>query len=539
MRYNLVKILLGASYVFKAKSTIQQFTIDDPFFQMPEEWHKQLIGSWAEYFFQHIYSKINEKRFAVLYSSNYSRPNKPVRLIVSLLIIKSLSGQSDEDLLESLKFDQRYWHAMGINATENATVAVNTLTNFRSRLIDHQDNGGADLLELEIKSLSDAMATFIGLNKKMARMDSFMISSACRELTRLELIYTVVFNALKALHKQEEVAVPERLKPFLKEGHQKEHVYAITDEEVPDKLLWLIQTGDQLLTVILERENWHNVEAFVLLHRLLREQSNTDQEGNLTPKDSKELESNRLQNPSDPDATHRVKGGKGNTGYACNILEVRDQDKKVGMVLDYTIENNLHSDQAFGEDFLKNSSLAEEIKVLATDGAYHRVESQIIAKKKNIEWNVSNIPGRILTGMGVDQFIRNEENLIQECPAGHVPVQSTYNAEKQQYKAKFDKNICCKCPLQPNCPAQQQKKAATVIFTESKLQTDRARSRLGTERHNELSNFRAGVEGTVSAIKRGLKQLPVLGLARSKIWIHGRIMAYNFKSMVRQLKNAG
>lgn len=525
--------------MFKAKSAFQQLTFDDPFFQMPEDWQEQLKEGWAEYFFQHIYSKINEERFAVLYSSNYSRPNKPVRLIVSLIIIKSLSGQSDVELLESLKFDKRYWHAMGINATKDATVAVNTLTNFRSRLIDYQADGGADLLELEVKSISDAMATFIGLNKKMARMDSFMISSACREMTRLELVYTVIFNALKAIHKQDEAAVSEQLKPFLKEEHRKEHVYAITDEEVPDKLSWLIEMGDQLLTVILERENWHNVESFVLLHRLLREQATTDQYGNLTPKDSKELESDRLQNPSDPDATHRVKGGKGNTGYACNILEVRDQDKKVSMILDYAIENNLHSDQAFGEDFLKNSPLAEEIKVLATDGAYHRVESQVIAEKKNIEWNVSNIPGRILTGIGVDQFIRNEENLIQECPAGHAPVQSTYNAEKQQYKAKFDRNICSKCPLQPNCPAKLQKKAATVNFTETKLQTDRARSRLGTERHKELANFRAGVEGIVSAIKRGLKQLPVLGLARSKIWIHGRIMSFNFKSMVRLLKYVG
>jgi hypothetical protein len=525
--------------VFKAKSAIQQLSMGDSYFQMPPDWQEQLKTGWAEQFYQQIYSKVNEERFSVLYSSNYSRPNKPVRLIVSLLILKSLKGLSDAELLESLKFDQRFWYALGISTREDAVVSVNTLTNFRARLIDHQADGGADLFELEVKSLSDALAVLIGLNRKMARMDSFMISSACRDMTRLELIYTVVYNAVKALSNLDETAVPEPLKPFLEEGHRKEHVYAITDEEVPDKLSWLIRTGGQLSALIQERTDDHSIEAFALLRRLLSEQAAVGPDGVLTPKDPKELESSRLQNPSDPDATHRVKGGVGSTGYACNIVEVRDQDKKVSMILDHTVEQNIHSDQEFGEEFLQNSPLAEEIEVLATDGAFHRVESQLTAEEKGIEWNISNIPGRSLTGIGVDQFVRGDDNLIQACPAGHAPVQSTYNAEKQQYKAKFDKTVCSQCPLQAGCPAQQQKKAATVSFKETKLQTDRARSRLGTQRHKELSNFRAGVEGTVSAVKRGLKQLPVFGLLRSKIWIHGRIMAFNFNSLVRYLEYVG
>jgi hypothetical protein len=55
---------------------------------------------------------------------------------------------------------------------------------------------------------------------------------------------------------------------------------------------------------------------------------------------------------------------------------------------------------------------------------------------------------------------------------------------------------------------------------------------MNTDRHRELSKFRAGVEGVVSALRRGfdIDDIPVRGLLHSKIWIHTKIMAYNFKS---------
>jgi hypothetical protein len=82
---------------------------------------------------------------------------------------------------------------------------------------------------------------------------------------------------------------------------------------------------------------------------------------------------------------------------------------------------------------------------------------------------------------------------------------------------------------------KEQQKYNNVRFTETKLQSDTMRSSMGTERHWELSKFRAGVEGVVSALRRGFQidDLPVRGLLRSKIWIHAKILAYNFKSVTK------
>lgn len=523
--------------MFKATPSTSQLSMEDPFIHMPAKWQEQLKQGWPEQFYQHIYSQINEERFAVLFSTNASRPNKSVRLIVSLLFLKSLTGASDEELLESLQFDQRYWHALGITSVSDASVSINTLTNFRGRVIDYLEDTGIDLLEQETKSLARAFADVVDLNKKMVRMDSFMISSACRNMTRLELVYAVVAGAAEALDQQDPTAVPESLRPFLEPTHRKEHLYRIADPEVPGKLAWLLQLGEQLHAFLQTREHPAHVKAFALLDRLLKEQTK-EVDGKREPKEQGELESDRLQNPSDPDATHRLKGGKGNTGYSCNIVEARDAEKEVGMILEYEIDNNLHSDQAYGETFLQHSPLADEIETLATDGAYHRLESHAIAESKHIEWNVSNIPGRPSTTIGVDQFVRGDDHVITACPEGHAPVKASYDAQTHTYKATFAKATCASCPLLDQCPTQQKKTVASLHFTENKLQTDRARSRLGTERHKELANFRAGVEGVISAVKRGLTQLPIRGLSRAKIWIHGRIMSFNFKSLVRYLGKA-
>jgi len=68
-----------------------------------------------------------------------------------------------------------------------------------------------------------------------------------------------------------------------------------------------------------------------------------------------------LQNPSDPDATFRTKGKEPHIGYVTNLVEVRDKEKKIGLILNYDVQPNVYSDAEFGEIFVENHALAEEI----------------------------------------------------------------------------------------------------------------------------------------------------------------------------------
>ncbi|MBP1970028.1 ribosomal protein L44E [Virgibacillus natechei] len=132
----------------------------------------------------------------------------------------------------------------------------------------------------------------------------------------------------------------------------------------------------------------------------------------------------------------------------------------------------------------------------------------------------------------MDKFeIDPETREITSCPQGYKPSVSIYDAEKEIYTAKFYKEHCQACPLLNQCQVKEQKKAYHVSFSEKKRRTDQTRAKIGTERHRELSNFRAGVEGVPSVLKRACpwEHLPVRGQVRQKTWIFASIIAQNFK----------
>ena len=95
----------------------------------------------------------------------------------------------------------------------------------------------------------------------------------------------------------------------------------------------------------------------------------------------------------------------------------------------------------------------------------------------------------------------------------------------------MEKVYCDHCPMRAQCPIKEQKKYNNVRFTGNKLRVDSVRSQLGTERHKELSNYRAGIEGIPSTLRRAFQidHIPVRGFVRSKIWVNAKVMAYNFK----------
>lgn len=69
--------------------------------QLPRGVKKMMGKSWAPPFRELIFKKIDERRYAELYSDIYSRPNFPVNIWVGLEIIKWKFDYTDEELLEN------------------------------------------------------------------------------------------------------------------------------------------------------------------------------------------------------------------------------------------------------------------------------------------------------------------------------------------------------------------------------------------------------------------------------------------------------
>ena len=167
----------------------EQLSLRDPWAMLSER-EKQFLGkSWARYFADYIFPKIDETPYAVLYSKKDSRPNTPVNVQIGALIIKEYTGQSDDDLLASLMFDIRYRYALHTTGYAEQPMSDRTLGRFRERCNAYELESGIDLLHNTIESLASELATMMNIDRSLKRMDSMMVAANIKKLSRLELLY--------------------------------------------------------------------------------------------------------------------------------------------------------------------------------------------------------------------------------------------------------------------------------------------------------------------------------------------------------------
>ncbi|WP_176764804.1 transposase [Natribacillus halophilus] len=238
-----------------------------------------------------------------------------MNVLVGLLILKQQNLLSDEELIGSLYFDYRFQYALGLEANaDKERLCVNTISNFRCRLVEHELQTGENLLQQEMESLAEKMADFLSLNKSLARMDSTMLDSSCKKMTRIELVYTVIRNMVKEVNKVPGLDIPESYLAYLEKGHKNQTIYKTKSAEEASKLESLIYQAYDLHAWVKDTSVALDTDAFAHLSRLLQEQSIETEDGVAVPIEGSKLSSRVLQNPSDPDATFRHKGGDHHIG---------------------------------------------------------------------------------------------------------------------------------------------------------------------------------------------------------------------------------
>ena len=525
------------------KNNVHQISLFDPINQMPKYLQDILKKSWAQTFRDYIFSSINEERFSPIYSSNASRPNSPINVIIGLLIIKEIFQQTDEELIGSLHFDVRYQYALHTTTYEKQPVSINTLTNFRNRVIEYTETTGIDLIQIEVEALAQVIAKHLLIDNKKVRVDSLMVSSSCKKLSRIELVYSVNHRFIKELAEFNKNLIPKECEAYLEEGNKNETIYRTRSANTDSKLDALLKHSKSLFNVGDNSSEYiKTCESFQLLVRMLQDQTNMDENKNLSAKAGAEISSTSLQNPTDPDATFRKKYGN-NTGYVANIIETFSEDTSV--ITGYDLKPNVYSDSKFSDDVInaiaskKNSS--DKTKVIV-DGAYYEQNKAESAKKLGIELIPSELVGRkpSTDKLSYSKFaVDKSKNIISECPNGIKPLES-HNSSKS-YTAKFDKETCEKCQYKNKCPFKPQKKYNTISVSEKRYNTELQRAKMSLHEYIALANERAGVEGIPSVLRRRYKidTMPIRGLLRSKLWVGFKIAAYNFKKLLAQFLSVG
>ena len=250
-------------------NSCQQISLFDKLAFLSMRKQQMLERSWAQAFSNHIFTRINEHIFAPLYSEKTnSRPNAPINVLVSALILKDFTSLTDEEITEACEFDFRYQYALHTTSFENQPVSERTLSRFRSRLAAYELTTGEDLLHQCFVEMADGLRQYMEISPTIKRMDSMMIESNIRKMGRLELLYTCLSNLVKELHRDGKVELLEGLEHYADPNDRNRVVYHDQDTPQAERLQKIIDDACSLLPKC--REDYADSEDYKLLERAIR-----------------------------------------------------------------------------------------------------------------------------------------------------------------------------------------------------------------------------------------------------------------------------
>ena len=138
--------------MFKSNHQPDLFTFESQL--LDNEQQKLLEKTPEKAFYNIVFSNINENDYKVLFSENGSRPNTPVNILVSALILKERKSWSYDELMESTMFDMRTKVALGLSSIDYKPFSRSTIFNFQNRLLAYEQEKGINLLENTFDNLT-------------------------------------------------------------------------------------------------------------------------------------------------------------------------------------------------------------------------------------------------------------------------------------------------------------------------------------------------------------------------------------------------
>jgi hypothetical protein len=457
---------------------------------LPEEKRVRCEKTWAGVFRRHALAILRrvEDEFAELFHPELGRPNRPVELVLGVLILKEIQDLTDDEALERLEFDALWWWALQREFSE-LHLCQKTLHNFREGLLGHQK------AKVAFRRVTDELIGELGVKVGRQRLDSTQVLSNIAILSRLRKFCETVRLFLGGVQRAQAGAyegLPERMRG----RYEEESRYADAKKEQVRRRLGVVARDVWRLIQRFQKDQGVTRQAeWTLLKRLFEEQCRVvtkaaepeegdDDQGEagapVEVKEPSEIGGETMQTPHDPQVTYS--GHKGQ-GYSVQVAETCERENEVNLLTDVEVT------PAWKGDWKQTVPAVQRL-----EAAGHKPEEVVADTQFGGGENAAELGKR-----GV--------NLLAPVPG--------------QTSAKPQRGTCP--PPAAKCP-QEEKEALEWL-----------RRQEASPEFPKRYAIRAGIEATNSELKRahGMKKLRVRGEARVKLAVYFKALACNIKRALR------
>lgn len=495
----------------------KQGNIIDPWGYLGPGRRKLLEDSWAGLFQQKILSNLPVESLRNHYHAWNGRPTKELYSMVGLMILQQMHDLTDEQAMEQFCFNIKWHYALNItNPSDTASyVSLKTLWSMREKLSTERIY--REIFDSSLKTLT----TLFDVHPEKQRMDSVHIQSNMRHLGRIGLFVKTIKTFLRNLKRQYRILFDQLDNTLTHRYLSRKNESLFSMVKPSESARTLDQLAEDLFTLthrFVSVSGVNNMGSFKHLVRLFREQCTVSEEAGSAEKravarPNKEVPSDSLQNPSDPDAGYSRHKGK---GYQVQVVENYSEEKESGQLSLFThvavqsaAEHDANALLPALEELQKRGISPKEMAVDSLYGSDLNCEQ---AKR----WYGVEVIAPVMPGnrkrMGLADFTIDDQGRVISCPEGISP--QTVKRSKRAFSSVFSAARCRNCRRSKKCPVVQGKKAYYYRYKKKDVRLARRRQYEKSAAFKERYRFRAGVEAAISEFDRltGVKQLRVRGM---------------------------
>jgi len=271
----------------------------------------------------------------------------------------------------------------------------------------------------------------------------------------------------------------------------------------------------------------------------------------VVPKGKGQLDSDRVQNPHDAEATYAVKGQgahqKEHVGFKVQVAETVSEavlapGEPTGNYLTGIVTHRAHESDEAGEVKMEQEQATMGLAkppVQYVDGAYVSAQklAQAHAEGREIIGPAQPAP-RKEGRFSVEDFQVHVEQRQAVCPAGKGSSQCSRLEEEATGKVSYRfewSTHCHECPQRDHCLGQDQRHR-TLVVGEHHTVLQARRQEQQTEAFQARMKQRNAIEGTQSELVRGhgLRRARSRGLAKARLQNYFIGAACNVKRWIRR-----